>query len=1423
MFFTVFVFSLEAVLRKTSITFSVLLWLFCTVPVLCMAIPGEILWSCDLSGYIYGSNPAINQNATIFIGSYDDSLHAVSAEGNQLWAVDLGGNIIMAPTVLQDGNICCASMTDTLFCISDAGGVIWKQGFDADLTNIALRKDGTLLVGISSGMVHHIDSEGNFIADFSCGDALEKGPFIAADGSVICYTTDQIKVFSRQFALRWHDDAYTSIPPAIVGNWIYFRGGFYNFITRRTDGTLLNTIHDFNSDYGTGDLVDADGSRYFTTQYGCLVKYSSSGTYCWHHVFSELFAGVPVLDADGNIMVGTNSGGFFCLDADGQMLWSTTLPSKCTASPKIMDNGTIVLGCYDGEVVCIQGNGQPQAPLGYPCVGGDLENSHSTDTPLYAQLNTLSFPYATAGIPSVDTLYVFNGDTEPKTVELSESSPYFGAGLAGTPVIEPGDSVAVEIVFFTSIPLEENAVLTIHAAGTQSAFYCMLHGNARQLENGMMLSHIAFPGDHTLSSSLLLGSETVITGTGEEIVATNLDGDELWRTTFTTGPGSFIAQPVGLTNNSFVISNSQHIFCYDIDGEMIWEMDGEDHPSISADFDGNIFVADNEYLRKLDASGNELWRYDPGNRRMTSKVSIAPDGTLYFGDAAKRVVALTPGGILKHTTQLDDYCDQLTVDDEGFVYASCNYYTSLLYRISPAGEIVASRSVNGIASNPALVDSAYVYWSVGTGSGLRVYRYHRDDLSISAISPAMNGGNTDELTLATNDRYFLTSWENSPDSYLYGRTNNGQPLWVFNPREIQLYGHMIGSPLILPNGNLVASTRDSYGGANLFFIKEDAVAMETGWFTQGCNFLRNSCLPPQPCTTANFDIKIDTLHYGIVPLNTPQQKSIWLYNSGVENLDISYTMDSDIFSLISSPTCTVAPGDSTLLIVQCLIPSQQNGIHEAVLEIQTNDPDFPTKEIHCRAQSTLEGTLLWSFDADCVSSPAVDGNGTVYLVNGANLKAILPSGVLKWETSLYRNYYRTDNVTILDDDSSVLISPAELVDSTGVIIFNEFPGTWNTTEIALTSQQDFVMGGMSLDDPGLFYYNLDGEKLWENTTLHRMTDAPVIDENDHIYFQTYANSMLGAFYCFDTAGNQVWMQNVDTGINSPVIGRNQRLYYLLQRSTGESHSVLVCTDYSGSQVWECEVPSYSQMSGTSPVIDAEDNLYFGSWSGFLASVSAEGEVNWIYHTYSGISSTPAIGANGCSYFGADDGKLYALNPEGTLRWSYQTSAPINTGIAISPDGVIYCTNDDGRLLAIRGDCGGLADSPWPMMHQNTRHTNRLPHAFITSSQQHTVPTPRITLTNYPNPFNPSTEISFSLSIEQYEPVSIEIFNVKGQKVKKLEMRNDELEMRSGGSATGSVTWDGTDSSGHFVSSGVYLYRLVVDNKSVAQKKMMLIK
>ncbi|RLC53088.1 MAG: hypothetical protein DRI23_01320 [Candidatus Cloacimonadota bacterium] len=84
--------------------------------------------------------------------------------------------------------------------------------------------------------------------------------------------------------------------------------------------------------------------------------------------------------------------------------------------------------------------------------------------------------------------------------------------------------------------------------------------------------------------------------------------------------------------------------------------------------------------------------------------------------------------------------------------------------------------------------------------------------------------------------------------------------------------------------------------------------------------------------------------------------------------------------------------------------------------------------------------------------------------------------------------------------------------------------------------------------------------------------------------------------------------------------------------------------------------------------------------------------------------------------------------------------------------------------------------------------------------------------NYPNPFNPNTTIEYSLKSTGH--VSIEIFNIKGQKVKTLINR----ELNAG---EHSIDWNGTDDTDTSVSSGIYFYKLSAGDYTSARKMILL--
>ncbi|MCC7429223.1 T9SS type A sorting domain-containing protein [bacterium] len=84
--------------------------------------------------------------------------------------------------------------------------------------------------------------------------------------------------------------------------------------------------------------------------------------------------------------------------------------------------------------------------------------------------------------------------------------------------------------------------------------------------------------------------------------------------------------------------------------------------------------------------------------------------------------------------------------------------------------------------------------------------------------------------------------------------------------------------------------------------------------------------------------------------------------------------------------------------------------------------------------------------------------------------------------------------------------------------------------------------------------------------------------------------------------------------------------------------------------------------------------------------------------------------------------------------------------------------------------------------------------------------------NYPNPFNPTTTIDYTVA--EAGKVSVLVFNVLGQEIRSFSTFHNKA-------GNGSFVWDGKDSSGKTVSSGIYFYKMTTENYSSIKKAVFL--
>lgn len=89
--------------------------------------------------------------------------------------------------------------------------------------------------------------------------------------------------------------------------------------------------------------------------------------------------------------------------------------------------------------------------------------------------------------------------------------------------------------------------------------------------------------------------------------------------------------------------------------------------------------------------------------------------------------------------------------------------------------------------------------------------------------------------------------------------------------------------------------------------------------------------------------------------------------------------------------------------------------------------------------------------------------------------------------------------------------------------------------------------------------------------------------------------------------------------------------------------------------------------------------------------------------------------------------------------------------------------------------------------------------------------PRLAASNYPNPFNPTTTIAYS--VPETGMTSVKVFNLKGQMINTLVNK----EVAAGSQ---SITWNGKDASGNAVASGLYFVRVENSGKAVTRKMLL---
>jgi len=209
-------------------------------------------------------------------------------------------------------------------------------------------------------------------------------------------------------------------------------------------------------------------------------------------------------------------------------------------------------------------------------------------------------------------------------------------------------------------------------------------------------------------------------------------------------------------------------------------------------------------------------------------------------------------------------------------------------------------------------------------------------------------------------------------------------------------------------------------------------------------------------------------------------------------------------------------------------------------------------------------------------------------------------------------------------------------------------------------------------DHNIYSINSNASLHWSYQTTNWIVSSPAIGSDGKIYINSPDN-----IYSISSIGGLAWSYRIKGGgfsiaESSPAIDSNGRVYF------GSGAGCLYSIESNAILAW-----SYEEVdSSSSPAIDLDGKVYIGSgyYDKNLYSFNSNGSLDWSYTTGNiNGSSSPAIDSDGKVYSSSQD-VLYCVSSIGALAWSYETVGGFSSP-AIDSDGKMYIGAQD-RLYCI---------------------------------------------------------------------------------------------------------------------------------------------
>ena len=327
--------------------------------------------------------------------------------------------------------------------------------------------------------------------------------------------------------------------------------------------------------------------------------------------------------------------------------------------------------------------------------------------------------------------------------------------------------------------------------------------------------------------------------------------------------------------------------------------------------------------------------------------------------------------------------------------------------------------------------------------------------------------------------------------------------------------------------------------------------------------------------------------------------------------------------------------------------------------------------------------VLWSKPLALISSPIIDEEGNIYVVNGNTISSFYNNGTSRWNfgawmlagIALYNDYIIApepgNKLTIVNKTTGKDVSSniwqlssafTPIVDSEGnIYVSHEYP--YNGPGSVSGSHWVGVASYNNDTTSPSYGYDFSASliKLSKNPSYGKpgTLSAPVLDKLGNVWVNTI-EGIIGAN--IESGSNIFKISNAGTS-GRPVVGDNNVVYCF-----GNNNVIFALN--AGGIIWNTTVPDGI---GKVLAIDNENNvLYTVNAKGMVYKIdSLTGNISEFYNIEATVSSAIMIGANGTLYLGDDKGTFWIIGSDGKLLDSCNFGSAIVGMPAMDKTGNIY--------------------------------------------------------------------------------------------------------------------------------------------------------